>query len=169
MARATNAVSSQPTEALRRVPVLAGDALRSQEADPIRFHCRLNRSRVRTRAACHAPTGLPPASVVLVDMRHLEEHFLQRSAGNDPFLKLQEWSDSNELAVIDDADAITQALRHIQEMGRQEDRLALRGAAAQSLLHVKRGPRVEAVGGLIEDENRRIVRERAGKAKLLLH
>jgi hypothetical protein len=35
MARATNAVSSQPSEALRRVPVLADDALRSREADLI--------------------------------------------------------------------------------------------------------------------------------------
>ena len=107
IARATNAVSSQPSEALRCVPVLAGDALRNQDTDLIWFHCRRNRSRVRTRAARHALTGLAPASVVVLDMRHLEKDFLQRSAGNDPFLRLLERSDSNELAVIDDADAIT--------------------------------------------------------------
>ena len=106
MARATNAVSSQPSGALRCVPVLAGD-LRNREADLIWFHCRLNRSRVRARAARQALTGLAGASVVVIDMRHLEKDFLQRSAGNDPFLKLLERSDSNELAVIDDAHAIT--------------------------------------------------------------
>src|SRR5262245_42108803 len=54
-------------------------------------------------------------------------------------------------------------------MGREKNGLAFGGAATHSLLHFAGGARVETVGGFVENQNRRIVNERAGEAELLFH
>src|SRR6185437_103722 len=70
---------------------------------------------------------------------------------------------------VDDLDAIAQALGFVHEVRREEDRLALAQQRAQLLPHEVARLRVEAGGGLVEEEQVRIVHERAREHQPALH
>jgi hypothetical protein len=132
--------------------------------------CWRARNRISSAAARRLPAAtLTRRSRVFLGLRHLEEDLLQRAARHQLVLQVLERADRGQVALVDDADAPAQALGHVEQMGREEDRLALGGAHANAVLHVTRGARVEPVGRLIENEYGRIVDQRAGESKLLLH
>ena len=70
---------------------------------------------------------------------------------------------------MDDANARAQTLGHVEQVRREEDGLAFCAAAPQPILQLAGGTGVQPVGGLIQDQDRRVMNERAGKAQLLLH
>ena len=71
--------------------------------------------------------------------------------------------------MLDDADAIGEALRHFENVGRQDDRTAPAGTFAQQVLHEAGGLRVEAGQRLVEHQEFWVVDQRAGQRHLLLH
>ena len=56
-----------------------------------------------------------------------------------------------------------------EDVAGDEDRLAHRAQLFEQRLHFEPGPRVEAAGGLVEDQHGRVVDERFGQAEPLLH
>src|SRR5215212_2479378 len=73
------------------------------------------------------------------------------------------------MAAIDDADAMTEPLGHIEEVGAEKNGAAFGGAFGDELLDLSGGAGIEAVGGLVEDENWGIVNEGTGEGEFLFH
>ncbi len=73
------------------------------------------------------------------------------------------------LAAIDDRDAGAQLLELGQDVAADEDRLAQRAQFAEQLAKLDPCPRVEAGGGLVEEQDLGVVDERVRQAEPLLH
>src|SRR5262249_11322165 len=71
--------------------------------------------------------------------------------------------------VGDDADAVGHALGDLENMRRHDDGSAGGNALAQCVLDLTGGPGVEAGERLVEDDQPRIVHERARERQFLLH
>ena len=69
---------------------------------------------------------------------------------------------------MDDADARGEAVHFGQQVAGHEDRHALlAGQCDQQLTNLHHAGRVEAVGGLVEDHQLRVVQQRAGETQPL--
>jgi hypothetical protein len=75
----------------------------------------------------------------------------------------------SQLARADDRHAVTDALGGVEQMGGQEDRAALRGQCRHRLTHLARAARIEAVGGLVQDQYPGFVDEGGGQGQPLAH
>jgi hypothetical protein len=71
-------------------------------------------------------------------------------------------------AVLDEAEALA-ALRLVHDVARNDDRGAVLGHAAEALPELDAELRVDADGGLIEQEQLRLVHERARQRAALPH
>ena len=93
------------------------------------------------RAHDHVPAGREPADRALVD----------------------------ELAAVDHHDVVDR-LRHLgQHVAGDEHRAALGGHAAQEVAQPADALRIEAVGGLVEDQHLRVAEQRGGEPEPLAH
>src|SRR5262249_47735617 len=70
---------------------------------------------------------------------------------------------------MDDADASADALGDIEQMRGEEDRRATRGDVTQAVLQISRGPGIEPVHRLVEDQHLWVVYQRARQPELLAH
>ena len=70
---------------------------------------------------------------------------------------------------VDDRERGAQLLELGEDVAADEDRLAQRAQLAEQLAELDPGPRVEARGGLVEDQDGGIVDEGVGQAEALLH
>ena len=71
--------------------------------------------------------------------------------------------------MVDDRDARAELLELGKDVAADEDRLAERAELAEELAQLHAGPRVEARGRLVEQQDLRVVDERVGEAQALLH
>jgi hypothetical protein len=122
----------------------------------------------------HQPDGVQRAqarhlSVGAVSVGDLQEHVFQRAAGRSLGAHFVERAGGHQLAVVDDADAVAQLFRHVQQVGGNEDGDAARCGRQQAFLHIARGARIEAVDGFIEYQHGRIVDQGAGQAQAFFH
>ena len=92
----------------------------------------------------------------------------QRSGPQRP-LDLGDAPGAQDAAVVDDRDPGAHLAELGEDVAADEDRLAHRPQLAKDLAHLDAGPRVEARGRLVEDQQRRIVDERVGEAQPLAH
>ena len=82
---------------------------------------------------------------------------------------LGEGAAGGEMAVDDDAHAVAEALDEAEDMGGEDDALALGAELLEVVGDGAGGDDVEAVGGLVEDDDVRVVDEGDDDAHLLLH
>ena len=81
--------------------------------------------------------------------------------GADRLLELLRRAEREDLAVIHDADAVAELVGLLHVVRRQDDRLAGVVQAADDLPEADPALRVEAGGGLVEEQDRRVVEDRA--------
>ena len=93
----------------------------------------------------------------------------EHGTGAQPPLDVGDPALGEDLAAIHDRDARAQLLELGQDVARDQDRLAERPQLAQELAQLHPGPRVEARGGLVEQQDGRVVDEGVGEAQALLH
>ena len=84
-------------------------------------------------------------------------------------MQLVERAFGDQPSVGDDTDAVGHALGHLENMRRHDDGGAGGNALAQRILDLTGGPGVEAGERLVEDDQPRIVHERAREGHFLLH
>jgi hypothetical protein len=74
-----------------------------------------------------------------------------------------------ELALLDDGDGVAEAVELAQDVAADHDADALAGDLAQDLAQLAAGERVEAVGGLVEQQQLGAVDQGAGDREALAH
>ena len=70
--------------------------------------------------------------------------------------------------MIDDEHAVAELIGHVEEVRRDDDGSAGVRALAEQRTNARRRRRIETVRGLVEQEERRVVRERERESQLLL-
>src|SRR5262249_48913344 len=98
-----------------------------------------------------------------------EQVFERRILAAGPQAKLAERALGQQAAGLDDADAIDQPLRHIEDVRGENDGAAGPRSVVQQVLDLARDRGVEAGQRLVEDQQLGIVQERAGERRLLFH
>ncbi len=103
----------------------------------------------------------PAGGVLAVDLHHLGldvpgDHFPGRAGGD-------------EAAPVHDGQAVAQALGLVHEVGREQHRLALLGEPLQALPDEVAGLGIEARGGLVEDQQVRVVHQGPGEGQAPFH
>ena len=98
-----------------------------------------------------------------------EQPDAQHRAEAQPPLDVRDTSLGQDLPAVDDRDAGAQLLELGEDVAADHDRLAERPQLAQELAQLDAGARVEAGGGLVEQQHLRIVDQRVGEAQPLLH
>ena len=111
---------------------------------------------MRAASAALSTRSRKISSSVVVAVPALRPQFCQRALGDQP-------------AGGDDADALGHALGDFEDVGGHDDRAARRDALEQHVLHLPRGAGIEAGQRLVQDDQLRIVHERAGERHLLAH
>src|SRR5947208_8178435 len=110
------------------------------------------------------------ADVLLSTSGQLEEDLFQRLAIlANHMAKLLEASHRHQPAAVDDGEAGAHPFRDLQDVGREEDRLSLLAEVLEDVFHLAGALRIQAHGGLVEEENLRIVQQRRGQRDLLPH
>src|SRR5947199_188335 len=74
---------------------------------------------------------------------------------------------AEELAVVDDADAVTEFFDSAHNVAGEDNGFAFRAALSDELDDVARGENVKAEGGFVEDHDGRIVTDAAGDGDAL--
>src|SRR2546423_9258012 len=97
-----------------------------------------------------------------------DEDFLEVVLGV-PVAEFGERTFGEKLARLDDADGVAELFDFTHDVCGEDDRFAVVAAFADESGYGASGHDVEAIGGLIEDHDRRIVNEGAGDGGLLLH
>ena len=120
----------------------------------------------RARLACRVPAN----GIGRLRRRARTRLRAPASAGRDPdadhAARRQELGDAalaHQAALVDDADDVGQLLDLGQEVAGDEDGLALPGEVAQRLAHGGDARRVEAVGGLVEQQQVGVVSRSAAR------
>ena len=93
----------------------------------------------------------------------------QHGARAQRALDLVDAPGAQQPAPIDDADRGAQLAQLREDVAADQDRLAHVAQRAQDLAHLHPRPRVEAGGGLVEDQQLRVVDQRVGQAQSLAH
>src|SRR5205823_14364633 len=110
------------------------------------------------------------ADVLLSASGQLEEDLFQRLAIlANHMAELLETSHRHQAAAVDDREAGAHPLRDLQDVGREEDRLSLLAEVLEDVFHLAGALRIQAHGGLVEEENLRVVEQRRGERDLLPH
>ena len=78
-------------------------------------------------------------------------------------------ADGDEFPLSDDADTVTHALGDFEDVGGEDDGHAPAGQLAEDVFDKPGAFWIEADGGFVEDEQGRVMDERARKGGLLLH
>src|SRR5256712_6756264 len=110
------------------------------------------------------------ADVLLFAASQLEEDLFQRLsilANHVP--ELLKASHRHQTAAVDDGKAGAHPLGDLQDMGREEHHLSLLAEVLAAVFHLAGALRIQAYGGLVEEENLRIVEQRRGQGDLLPH
>src|SRR5580658_10424054 len=98
--------------------------------------------------------------------RPSETDFDTRGAGRRVF-QFARRADFNNAAVVNDGDAVTDALRFLDVMGGDEDRLFVFAQFLDDVVDFAADLRVEAGSGLVEEYHLRIIDERHGQREAL--
>src|SRR5207253_2669142 len=105
-----------------------------------------------------------------------EEQGLERVVGGvddravgGALAQLVEAPERDELAAIEDADAVAELFGDVKAVRREEDRHAARGESAEQAPEAERTLWVHADHRLVEDEDARAVDQRRRKREPLLH
>jgi hypothetical protein len=86
-----------------------------------------------------------------------------------PRLQLGGGSLGDDLAAVDDADAVGEHVGLLEVLGREEDGHAVAGQAADLVPQRGTALRVQARGGLVEEQQARAVHEREAEIQAALH
>ena len=113
------------------------------------------------------PQGAVDVHFLLRD--EIEEDFLERVLAADAGAQFGQRAFGDQLAVIDDADALGHAFGHFEDVGGHDDGDTLAHLVEQHLLDLPGRAGVEAGQRLVEDDQFRIVDEGAGERDLLQH
>ena len=89
--------------------------------------------------------------------------------GPQPALDVGDAALGEDLSAVDDRDARAQLLELGEDVAADEDRLAEAAQLAEQLAQLDAGPRVEAGGRLVEEQDLRVVDEGVREAESLLH
>ena len=100
----------------------------------------------------------------------MEEHVLERGVTAARLeAELVERAFSQELAGLDDADAVDQPLGDVEHMGGEDHGAAPARVIQQNILDLARDGGVKAGQRLVENEQLRLVQQAARERRLLLH
>src|SRR5213596_1311137 len=151
-----------------------GSALRGSAAGPCATWAR---APARARAASRGPASLVvPPTEHLDQVAHVrpagelqEQLFEARVAGAVLPAQVVYGSLGDDLAVLEDRDAVTHRLRHLQRVGAHEHGTAALHELAEDVLQQSRRLGVEAHHGLVHDDALRPVDEGARDDQLLAH
>ncbi|EEF22777.1 conserved hypothetical protein, partial [Ricinus communis] len=75
----------------------------------------------------------------------------------------------DQAALADDADALSKAFRHLEDVCRQDHGAALFDVRHEQVFYLARRGRVQPGQRLVEDQELGFVDQRAGQRQLLLH
>src|SRR3982074_2481868 len=127
-------------------------------------------SRPTSSPAMARPTGLlfeatqDGAYVLLAAPGQLQKDLLQRLPVLAHYVaQLLQAAHGDQAAAIDDGEPRAHSLRDLQDMGGEEHRLALLAEVLEDVLHLAGALRIEADGGLIEEEHLRVVEQGRGE------
>src|SRR5256886_14790439 len=110
------------------------------------------------------------ADVLLSTSGQLEEDLFQRLAIlANHMAKLLEASHRHQPAAVDDGEAGAHPFRDLQDVGREEDRLFLPAEDLEDVFYLAGALLRHAHGGVLEEENLRVVEQRRGERDLLPH
>ena len=85
------------------------------------------------------------------------------------FLKLWQRAYRQDRSFMDDRDAVAKLLDLTHDMRREDDALALILQRLHDRQDFSRDEHIQATGRFVEDDDRRIMHDRAGNRRLLLH
>ena len=121
----------------------------------------------QARPACGAESGaLTPRRSRATSVRNTSSRLPPRPARR---LQLGERALGDQAAARQHADALGHALGDFEDVRGHDDRAAGADARLQHVLHLPRGAGVEAGQRLVEDDEARVVDQRAGERHLLAH
>src|SRR5258706_1061280 len=115
------------------------------------------------------PGALPASRTRRFLARDLEEDVLERGAGARGRPQLGHRSLRHNAPAPDDADALGNAFRDLEDVRRQDHAHARLRALDQQVLHLPRGGRIQSGERLVEDHHARLLDERARQRQLLAH
>src|ERR1700687_4381561 len=100
----------------------------------------------------------------------LEEDLLQRlSVLSDHMSQLLQAAHGDQQAAVDDGEPRAHPLRDLQDVGGEEDGLALLAEVLQDVFHLAGTLWIEPHGGLVEEEHLRVMEQGSGQGQLLPH
>src|SRR2546421_9198273 len=110
------------------------------------------------------------ADIFLSATGQLEEDLFQRlPVLSDHVAQFLQAAHRDQTAVVDDGEPGAHALRDFQDVRGKEHRLSLLAEVLEDVLHLAGTLRIEAHGGLVEEEDLRIMKQGGGQRHLLPH
>src|SRR5262249_10138631 len=126
-----------------------------------RWYCEAGASAVAEKASPHSRFAPPESCLSLRRgfFRELQEDLFHRALESSLFAQALQRSAADESALMNDADTRGQFLNDVERMSRQEDRCSFFRLIDQNVLQLADTGGVEAHGGLVHNEDLRLMQK----------